>query len=178
MRQERLARARRPYKQNIAFIEFDIVRRLIGPNALIMIIYGNRKNALGALLTNHIVVETGLNFLRLGQPFVKRNRLFEIVFSQNLIAELDTLTANIHARASDDLIDLIGTLATKRTANFCSGSPSFHNALLPHDKASSISGVELELSGLSTSSIRPYSFDSSADIKKSRSASFSMRAIG
>ena len=86
-----------------------------------MVVYGDRKRSFSLILADDVVVQLLLDLRRLWQILVQVHRLLLHVLYQDFVAELDALVADVHARAGDDLFDLIGPLSAKRAADLCFG---------------------------------------------------------
>ena len=72
-----------------------------GVDALVVIVDGDRQRLLGALLTDHVLVEDVVDLFGLrdvAQAQVLVDVLVEL-FLDDLVAELDALVANVDARA-------------------------------------------------------------------------------
>src|SRR6185503_15987929 len=178
LRQQRLTHAGRADQEDVALVELNLVLApRVGIDALVVIVDGNGEGLLGALLPDHILVQHVLDFLWRGDLRDGFRDFALFVLRQNLVTQRDALVANVHGRAGDELPDRILGLAAERTAEMLVVRHVFlvweagrvsardHLAFFP----SPISW-KFEM----TWSIRPYSFASSADMKRSRSMSFSI----
>ena len=84
-----------------------------GLDALVVVVDGDRESALGLVLADDVVVEGGVDVARLGQLLeVERRRSRELLVD-DLVAEVDALVADVHARAGDELLDLPLRLAAE-----------------------------------------------------------------
>ena len=64
------------------------------------------KRALGGLLAHHVLLEDGVDLLRLREVLdVEGGRPGQLLVD-DLVAEIDALVADVHARACDQLLDL------------------------------------------------------------------------
>jgi len=74
LRQISLARARRPDQEDIGLGELNILAlaRPFGRQTLVVVVNRHRQNLLGAILTNHILIERFTDFGRQGQALAFR----------------------------------------------------------------------------------------------------------
>ena len=89
--------------------------RAAGVDALVVVVDRDRERLLGALLTDHVLVEDVIDLFRLGdvaKPQVLVDVLVELFFD-DLVAELDTLVADVDAGAGDQLANLLLRLAAE-----------------------------------------------------------------
>jgi hypothetical protein len=127
------ARTRRPEEQDVRLAQLDVVGAHLGVDALVVVVDGDREDLLGALLTDDVVVEDGLDVGRLGnrrQPKVLAVLLD--LLGDDVVAQPDALVADVHRRTSDELLDLFLALSTERAGEaglvFASGG---HGTNLP-----------------------------------------------
>ena len=100
LRQQRLARSRRPDQQDVRLRQLDIVAaRLVHLDALVVVVDRHRQLLLRLVLTDHVLVQKCLDLLRLGQ--VGRSCtglcLGAVVF-ENRVADGNALIADISSR--------------------------------------------------------------------------------
>ena len=69
MREQRFARTRGAQKHDVALSEFNVVVIRLGAeaDALVVVVYGNRKRALGGLLANDMLAQAIEKLMRRGQ---------------------------------------------------------------------------------------------------------------
>ena len=118
-REQGLAAARRPEKQDIALFDLDVVVRLgdLAVDALVMIVYGDGQHFFGFVLPDDIFVEFRLDLGGLFQLHLigRRTRYGLDLF----VADLDALVADIQSvRSRDQPLDLVFALSAKRTELF------------------------------------------------------------
>jgi hypothetical protein len=80
-----------------------------------MIVYRNREDLLRVVLADDVFIECGHDIAR-GRnlnPRSERRGLFKL-FGEDIVAEVDTLVADIHARACHELADLLLGLSAER----------------------------------------------------------------
>jgi hypothetical protein len=83
-------------------------------DALVVVVNSHRQDLLGALLTDHIVINDPLDLGGLRNAAqLCRLFLFEF-FGDDIVAEFDALVADIDRRASDKLLHLVLALAAER----------------------------------------------------------------
>ena len=81
-----------------------------------MIVHGNRQNALGLALADHIIVEDAADFLGRGNPAVLLADQRRLGFlADDVVAKLHALIANEHGGAGYELPDLVLRFAAKGT---------------------------------------------------------------
>src|SRR5215208_617408 len=80
-----------------------------------MIVHGHRKRLLGALLPDHILVESFPNLCRLRHPNIRRLTpgVFVELFVENAFANVYAAVANVNTRTCDELAHLSVTFATE-----------------------------------------------------------------
>jgi hypothetical protein len=117
--QQRLAGPGGPDQQNIAFGELHFVAgaHALGAarlQALVMIVDRHRQDPLGAFLTDDVLIEDFLDFLRLGE-FVAGTfgALFQF-FPNYVVAQLHAFVADENAGAGDEFPNLVLALSTER----------------------------------------------------------------
>ena len=84
-------------------------------DALVVVVDRDRQRLLGALLTDHVLVEDVIDFFGLGnvsEPEILVDVLVEL-FLDDLVAELDALVANVDAGAGDQFAHLLLRLAAE-----------------------------------------------------------------
>src|SRR5690554_6905447 len=78
-----------------------------------MIVDGHREDFLRGLLADHVLVEHGLDLVRLRQLVAAALRTFVQLLTDDVVAELDAFVADEDGRARDQLPDLVLTLAAE-----------------------------------------------------------------
>jgi hypothetical protein len=66
-----------------------------------MVVHSDRQRALGALLTDDVLIERFQNLARLGQLRASRCRFLLELFADDVVTQIDTLIANIDTRAGN-----------------------------------------------------------------------------
>ena len=114
LRQQRLAAARGADEEDVRFGELDVVvlRRVIEP--LIVIVDGDGEHALGVVLTDHVRIEDGADFLWSRHAVARLHQGVLVLFPDDVHAQLDAFIADEHGRTGDKLANLVLTLAAKR----------------------------------------------------------------
>src|SRR5690606_19889011 len=82
-------------------------------DALVVVVDGHRQRALGAVLADHVLVQDVEDFLRLGQRAARRLGLLLELLADDVVAKLDAFIADEHARARDQLADLVLALSAE-----------------------------------------------------------------
>src|SRR5271163_871880 len=112
--EQRLARSGRANQQNVRFGEFDVVVFCAMREALVMVVYGDRKDTFGVVLADHVIVEHLANVARPGNPVARLDQSGFVLLTDDVHAELDAFIADEHGRAGDQLSDLVLALAAER----------------------------------------------------------------
>ena len=135
--QERLARTGRAEEQDVRLGQLDLV--ILWPisggglHSLVVVVDRNRKGLLRGVLADHVFVEEVEDLARLGEiAQLDIGGLVQLLFD-DLIAQVDALVADVHARARYELLDLLLTLAAEGTLQQVTAlaDPS-HASPLPH----------------------------------------------
>ncbi len=131
--QEGLPTTGRTQQHDVRLLEVDVVTsRSTGPDPLVVVVDRHRQNALGLLLSDHVVVEEGVDLLR-GRQLGEVD-LFgggELLFD-DLIAEVDALVADVDPGSGDELLDLLLRLPAEAALEEIPSLAEFrHLSLLP-----------------------------------------------
>src|SRR2546429_61461 len=153
---------------------------LVRVDALVVVVHGDGEGLFGLLLPDHVLVQ---HVLDLGRRRDLRDRLGDLsllVLRENLVAERDALIANVDGRSGNEFPDRVLRLAAEGAAEVLIVG---HLALVWERRVPGASRHFFFPSSISwklaiTWSISPYSLASSADMKRSRSMSFSMCSTG
>src|SRR5579863_7619526 len=85
-----------------------------------MVVDSHRELFLGAVLADDVPIEEGLDLRRARQTAIDRAGLFALFLFEDLLADADTLIADVGARVvrrrADQLFDLLLRLVAERTA--------------------------------------------------------------
>src|SRR6185437_2655234 len=113
--EQRLADAGRADEQDVRLVELDVVIAQRGRiDALVVVVDGHRQRLLGLFLPDHVLVQRLLDLLRrwdLGDRF---RDLALLVLGEDLIAERDTLVADVDRGPGDELTDRVLGLPAER----------------------------------------------------------------
>src|SRR5271170_266154 len=82
--------------------------------ALIVVVNGDRQNALGLGLTYHIIVENLADFARGRDAVLAFDERGLALLADDVHAQFDAFIADEHRRAGDELADLVLALAAER----------------------------------------------------------------
>src|SRR5690606_25544736 len=83
-------------------------------DALVMVVDGHRQGPLGAGLADDVLVENLEDLLRLGQRTARALGLLLEFLADDVVAQLHAFIADEHARARDQLADLVLALPAER----------------------------------------------------------------
>src|SRR5256886_15721739 len=125
--QVRLAAAGRADQQHVRLRQLHVADRLRGGDALVVVVDLDRQHLLGAVLTDHVLVESRADRLRVGD---EAGLLLLLtggggVVLEDLLAEGDALGADEDAWPRDELAGLVLTLTAERAAGGPAGGLPF-----------------------------------------------------
>src|SRR5690606_38216363 len=83
-------------------------------DALVVVVHGHRERLLRPLLADDVLVEDLEDLLRARQRAAGRLRLLLQLLADDVVAQLDAFVADEHARARDQLADLVLALPAER----------------------------------------------------------------
>jgi hypothetical protein len=130
--QQRLAAAGGPEQQDVGLLQLEVlVLGLHHLDALVVVVDGDRERALSRVLADHVLLEDGVDLLRLRQVLeVERGRAGQLLVD-DLVAEIDALVADVDAGPGDQLLHLALRLAAEtaqelfvRVSRPCHAGPS------------------------------------------------------
>src|SRR5437867_5915593 len=179
--EERLAHAGRTDEHDVRLVELDLgLAPLVRVDALVVVVDRDGEGLLRLLLADHVLVQHVLDLGRRGDLRDRLGDLALLVLRQDLVAEGDALITNVDRRAGNELPDRVLRLAAEGAAEVLIVG---HLALVWESRVTGASRHFFCPSSISwkfaiTWSISPYSLASSADMKRSRSMSFSMCSSG
>src|SRR5712664_1769635 len=179
--EQRLAHARRTDEHDVRLVELDLgLAALVRVDALIVVVDRDGEGLLRLLLPDHVLVQHVLDLGRRGNLGDRLGDLALLVLRQDLVAEGDAFIADVDRRAGNELPDRVLRLAAEGAAEVLIVG---HLALVWESRVTGASRHFFFPSSISwkfaiTWSISPYSLASSADMKRSRSMSFSMCSTG
>src|SRR4029079_12563816 len=119
LREQRLAGARRADQQGVALRQLDVVavaRLLLDLDPLVVVVDRDGQLLFGPLLADHVLVQELLDLGRRGQRRADAARLEAVVVRDDVVADLDTLVADEHRRARDELPYVVLILVAERAA--------------------------------------------------------------
>src|SRR5690606_18438304 len=102
-----LARAGRADQQDVGLGELDVLVLLPALDPLVVVVDRHGERALGAVLSDHILVQDLEDLLGLGQRAARALGLLLQLFADDVVAQLNALIADEHAGARDQLADLV-----------------------------------------------------------------------
>src|SRR5467141_586643 len=179
--EERLAHAGRADEHDVRLVELDLgLAPLVRVDALVVVVDRDGEGLLRLLLADHVLVQHVLDLGRRGDLGDRLRDLALLVLRQDLVAEGDAFIADVDRRAGNELPDRVLRLAAEGAAEVLIVG---HLALVWESRVTGASRHFFFPSSISwkfaiTWSISPYSLASSADMKRSRSMSFSMCSTG
>src|SRR5262249_15529500 len=113
LREVRLAAARGPEQQDVRLLQLDGAVLVPHLDALVVVVDRDRERALRLLLRDDVVIERGADLLRLREVVEVEGRGSRELLVDDLVAEIDALVADVHARTGDELLDLALRLAAE-----------------------------------------------------------------
>src|SRR6185369_12127591 len=106
----------------------DVAARL---DPLVVVVDRDRQGLLGLLLADHVGVEELVDLARLGQAVPPElGGLGQFLFD-DLVAEIDAFVTDVHAGASDELLDLLLALSAERALQEVTTIPDTCHQLTP-----------------------------------------------
>src|SRR6058998_3213502 len=176
--EERLAHAGRTDEHDVRLVELDLgLAPLVRVDALVVVVDRDGEGLLRLFLADHVLVQ---HVLDLGGRGDLRDRLGDLpllVLRQDLVAEGDALITNVDRRAGNELPDRVLRLAAEGAAEVLivrHGSLTWEGVPDGARDQSFFFPPSISCRWAMTLSISPYSLASSADMKRSRSMSFSI----
>ena len=113
--QQRLARTGGADQQDVALGQLHVVLVALVTQPLVVVVDRHGQRALGLLLANHVLVEDGRDLGRDGQLAGRRAGCLALHFVTNdLVAQVDALVADVDRRTRDELAGLVLALAAER----------------------------------------------------------------
>src|SRR6185437_1467126 len=113
LRQQGLARAGRADQQDVRLGELDVVVLGAVRQALVVVVDGDREDALRVVLADHVVVEDLANVLGARDAVARLDQGGLVLLTDDVHAELDALVADEHGGAGDQLAHLVLALAAE-----------------------------------------------------------------
>jgi hypothetical protein len=118
-----------PDEQDVALLQLGLVGLALRVDALVVVVDRDGDDLLRHLLADDVVVEDAADLLRLRHTAVPLLPLFLLDFlCEDVVAQRDALVADVDGRSSDELFDLLLTLATKGAAQVAVASVAFRGA--------------------------------------------------
>src|SRR5690606_25923629 len=116
LREQRLADAGRADQQDVRLLDLDVVEHAVMIDALVVVVYGNRERFLGLLLTDDVLVEHVLDLTRGGYARYRFRGFALLLLREDLVAERDTLVADVDRGAGDELLHRLLGFAAEAAA--------------------------------------------------------------
>src|SRR6516165_8859253 len=124
-----------PEQQDVGLGQLDPV--LAGPDVaarldpLVVVVDRDRQGLLGLFLADHVGVEELVDLARLGQAVPPELGGLGQLLLDDLVAEIYAFVADVHAGASDELLDLLLALSAERTLQEVTTVPDTCHQLTP-----------------------------------------------
>ena len=139
LREQRLAGAGGAEQQDVRLLELHLAHEGLVLDAPVVVVHRDREDLLGAVLPDHVVVEQGLDLVRLGRPRGLAARLLlPVLLRDDVVAELDALVADVDGGARDQLADLALALAAEGAGEIGVVVPLLHDREAPPALARSL----------------------------------------
>src|SRR2546426_6174465 len=100
-------------QENIGLLQLDVAIIIARLDALVVVVDSDGEDLLGALLTDHVLVEDVLDLGGLGERADLPRLLLFPLLGDDVVAELDALVADVDGRARDELADVVLALAAE-----------------------------------------------------------------
>ena len=95
-------------------VHIFLVARFARTYTLVVVVDGDRKRTLGAVLADHPRIEEFEDFTRLWERKTRGRALRFGIFGNDFVAQVDTLVANVNAGSPNELADLLLALSAER----------------------------------------------------------------
>src|SRR6185437_6683546 len=126
LRQQGFSATRRSDQHDVRLGDLDLVRLAAVTESLVVIMHCHRKNPLGLVLTDHVVVQDLTDLLRRRHAVLGLHQGGLALLPDDIHAKLDAFIANEHGRAGDQLPDLMLALAAEAAIEGIAGiAPGF-----------------------------------------------------
>src|ERR1700693_5427047 len=118
LRQVGLAAAGGADQHDVRLLQLDVADQLRRLDPLVVVVDGDREDAFGVVLADHVLIERGADSLRVGDEAGLRLRRVggPAVFLDHFLAVVDALVADEDTRARDQLPNLVLALSAERAA--------------------------------------------------------------
>src|SRR5439155_8946671 len=93
--------------QDVRLLQLDLGVLLADLDPLVVVVDRDGENLLRGLLSDDVVVEELVDLARLGKFLELELGGLRELFLDDLVAEVDALVADVHARAGDELLHLL-----------------------------------------------------------------------
>src|SRR5262249_9519937 len=100
-------------QQDVRLCQLDIIILAGVIDALVMIVYGDRKHFLGIFLPDHVIIEDSADFGRRRHTITGFDVRILILLPNDVHAELDAFITDEHGRAGNELSNLMLALSAE-----------------------------------------------------------------
>jgi hypothetical protein len=112
--QQGLTRAGRADHQDVRLLQLDVAGLVARLDALVVVVHRDGENLLGALLTDDVLIEDGLDLGGLREAAQLARLLLFPFLRDDVVTELDALVADVDGRSRDQLANVVLALAAER----------------------------------------------------------------
>ena len=128
LRQQGLAATGWADQQDVRLGELDVgvLARVV--EALVVVVHGHRKHALGVILADDVVVQNGANFHGGGYAIARLHQRALVLLADDVHAKLDAFIADENRRPGNELANLVLALAAEGAVEGVFGVGSAHLA--------------------------------------------------
>ena len=148
-------------EQDVRLGKFDLVASpdrgglILVLDPPVVVVDGDRQDLLRRVLSDDVVVEERADLAGIRKVVEAQLGGFGELFLDDLVAQVDALVADVHARACDQLLDLLLRLAAERALQQFAGVPEFRHCRYPCRVVAALAvRVEARQSGASTTTSR------------------------
>src|SRR6185436_16827978 len=103
-------------QEDVRLLDFNIGAAAPKLNALVVLINRNSQPLLGFILSNHILVKKAFDLARFGQRRTSGYRLSLLIIGDDLVADVDTLIADVDRRAGNEFLNFVLGFTAEGTA--------------------------------------------------------------
>ena len=113
MREQGLASARRTDQQDVSFLNFDFSASPTEFDPLVVLIDGDCQSLFGFVLSDHVLIKKVFDLTGLGKRWACCYRFRLLIVSDDLVADINTLVADVDSGTCNEFLHFILRLTTE-----------------------------------------------------------------